>query len=300
MVTVLLALYRGERYLPQLTASLQGQTMGDFRVLWQDDGGDPHHFDDERFVPAAHQGMHLGAAGNFFDLLLQSPGDDTALCDQDDVWHADHLARSLQALREAESRFGADTPLLVHSDARLIDGAGKVLHPSFFRHQGWDAKATTLNRLLVQNNATGCTMVMNEALRRILCAHLPGEGVLHDWWIALTAAAYGQVICLPEALTDYRQHEKNAIGASRKGLLHRAMASLRAPQRVRERIELPRRMACAMLDIHGEELPQDARCTLEGYIALQKLPKAKRIAALRRGGYLMQHPLMRLAQYLLT
>ena len=63
-----------------------------------------------------------GAIGNFWSLLGQSRGDYTALCDQDDVWHADRLQAGLAAMGEAEARWGRETPLLVHSDARVVDG----------------------------------------------------------------------------------------------------------------------------------------------------------------------------------
>ena len=296
MVTILLATYRGERFLPALTASLLAQTHRDFRVLWQDDGGGtPPLPADERFVPGAHQGRGFGAARNFFDLLTQATGD-VALCDQDDVWHADKLERGLNALRQAEAAYGADTPLLVHSDSRLIDAEGTALQESFFRHQGWDATATALNRLIVQNNVTGCTILMNEALRRLVCAHLPDAPVLHDWWIALLAAGYGRVVCLPEPLVDYRQHGDNVIGASRTGLLRRAASALKAPAKARARIRLTYDMARLMLDVCENTLPPEARACLAAYLATESMPKVRRVLAVRKGGYTMQSPVTRLGQ----
>lgn len=297
MVTILLPTYRGERFLPALTASLLRQTHQDFRVLWQDDGGDlPPMPADGRFMPGAHQGRGLGAARHFFDLMRQAEGD-VALCDQDDVWHTDRLAKGLAALRQAEAAYGADTPLLVHSDCRLVDADGRVLQGSFFRHQGWDADATALNRLIVQNNVTGCTVLMNEALRRLVCAHLPEAPVLHDWWIALLAAAYGRVICLPEPLVDYRQHGSNAIGASRTGLIRRAAAALSAPAKARARIRLTYDMARLLLTA-CDSMPPASRASLNAYLATEGLPKLRRVLAVRRGGYTMQSSVTRLGQML--
>lgn len=297
MVSVLLATCRGQRYLPALTESLLGQEYADFRVLWQDDGGDaPPLPEDGRFVPGAHQGKHFGAAGNFFDLMAQDDAPYTALCDQDDLWHADRLSRCMAAMQAAEAEYGADTPLLVHSDCRLVGADGTLLHGSFFRHQGWDGRAVALNRLIVQNNVTGCTVLMNAALRRLVVAHLPDAPVLHDWWLALTAAAFGHVVFLPEALVDYRQHGDNAIGASRSGLARRAESALKAPTKAKARIRLTYDMARHMESAFGNTLPPEARACLDGYLATEKLPKVRRILAVRKGGYTMQSGITRLGQ----
>ena len=102
MVTVLLAAYNGEAYLPALLESLRAQTA-DFRVLWQDDGSSDRTAalltaisgEDPRFRPGAEQGLHLGAAGSFLSLMRQDDAPYTALCDQDDLWQPDKLRRCL-------------------------------------------------------------------------------------------------------------------------------------------------------------------------------------------------------------
>ena len=37
--------------------------------------------------------------------------------------------------------------------------------------------------------------------------------VMHDWWLALVAAAFGTLIFLDTPLVHYRQHDANTIGA---------------------------------------------------------------------------------------
>lgn len=306
MVSVLLAAYQGEPWLSGQIASLQEQTEG-FRVLWQDDGSTDGTMNmletvsasDPRFDPASQQGQHLGAAGNFLSLMAQDDAPCTALCDQDDLWQPDKLRRCLTALQAAEARYGADTPLLVHHDCRVVDADGSVLHGSFFRHQGWDPRANTLPRLLVQNNVTGCTCVMNAALRRLVAEHARAEEIfMHDWFIALTAAAFGHIVFVDEPLVDYRQHGANVLGASRTGLFRRGLAALRAPGRARERIALTYRQARAFRSMYADALPQEAAAIVDGYIALESLPKLRRVIALKQGGYLMQSRITRLGQLL--
>ncbi len=150
-IRVLLPVYNGACYLPALLDSLRAQTDPCFDVLAQDDGSDDDTpallrslAGDPRFALGAEGGRHLGAKGSFLSLMRQADAPLIALCDQDDVWEPERLALGRAALSEAEARLGEDTPILVHSDCAVTDAAGRVLHPSFFRHQGWDPAADTL------------------------------------------------------------------------------------------------------------------------------------------------------------
>ena len=305
MVSVLLAAYNGADYLPQQLATLRAQTGLDFRVLWQDDGSADATADvllaaaqsDDRFRPGLHQGQRLGAAGNFLSLLRQDDAPYAALCDQDDLWQPDKLARCLAAMQEAEAACGADTPILVHHDCRVVSADSSVLHGSFFRHQGWDGGANALPQLLVQNNVTGCTVLMNAALRRLAVRYGDPETMfMHDWFLALTAASFGHVVFVHEPLVRYRQHGKNVLGASRRGLIARGIAALGALKRGRERILLTYRHAQAFRDAFGTAMPEEAARTVDAYLATQKQWKPVRVWAVQRGGYRMQSTVTRAGQ----
>ncbi len=302
-ITVLLPTYNGERFLPALLDSLRAQTDGDFGLLIRDDGstdgtrtlleslrGDPR-------VRFAEGGRRLGAKGSFLALMRQAESPYIALCDQDDVWLPERLAAGRSALEEAESRLGEDTPILVHSDCEVIGADGCTLHESFFRHQGWDPAANTLPRLLVQNNVTGCTVLMNRALCRLAADRADPERIfMHDWFLAMTAAAFGEIVFISRPLVRYRQHGANAVGASAKGLSGRALAALRDREKARARIALTYEQAEAFRNAYGGLLSEPARACVDGYLALRGLPKPQRIRALREGGYLMQSRTARIGQ----
>ncbi|SMX46419.1 rhamnosyltransferase WsaF family glycosyltransferase [Actibacterium lipolyticum] len=151
-------------------------------------------------VRAFEFGLATGAA--------QMPGTNLfALCDQDDIWHPDKLATSLSEMR-------AKNADLVHSDARVVDENGDLLHQSLFRMERRD-KLPGLRGLLYRNNVTGMTVLMT---RRVVEAALPfppqdGVHFYHDLWLALVATVLSKVAFVDAQLVDYRQHAANAVGA---------------------------------------------------------------------------------------
>ena len=305
--TVLLTTFNGERYLPLLLDSLRGQTEADFRVLIQDDGSEDGTVGlvrevcvaDQRFSPGAEQGKKLGAAGNFISLIRQCGDGYVLLCDQDDIWEEDKIAKLTEAIRNLESQWGADTPLMVHSDSTLIAEDGTVLEDSFFRHQGWDPGAVTLPPLLVQNNVTGCTLIMNAALRKLVAEHARArELFMHDWFIALTAASFGKIGFVDRPLTRYRQHGGNVIGASERTLLARGFAAFGKRREAKRRILLTYTHTRVFRQGYGDLLPESARKTIDGYLATQRMRKIPRVLAVRRMGCVMQSPVTRLGQIL--
>ena len=302
---VLLAAYNGEKHLPELLDSLCVQTDGDFSVLVQDDGSDDRTPEllaeiirkDSRFSAGSESGRHLGAAGNFLSLIRQADADLVFLCDQDDIWLPEKIAVLKQAILEEMSACGPDTPVLVHSDCKLVDESGSPVADSFFRHQGWDPSAVTFPRLLVQNNVTGCTLVMNRPLVRLVAEHGRAKDLfMHDWFIALTAAAFGHIRFVPRALTAYRQHTGNTIGASRAGLLGRGVRALGARKQARRRILLTYTHTQVFMRMYGDKLPAAAKKTAEDYLATRSMKKIPRVLAVRRIGCTMQSRITRLGQ----
>ena len=304
---VLLTAYNGSRNLPSLLASLEAQTDPDFSVLMQDDGSDDDTLQllreissrDSRFRFGSEQGKHLGAAGNFISLLRQSSADRVLLCDQDDEWEPEKIAVLKQALQDLEDQAGPSVPLLVHSDCSLIGEDGELIGESLFRHQGWDPKAVSLPRLLVQNNVTGCTLIMNAPLRKLAAEHARAKDLfMHDWFIALTAASFGRVAFVDRPLTRYRQHGGNAIGASPKSLLLRGFDAIRHRREAKRRILLTYTHTRVFSRLYQDSLPREAQEIVSAYLATQRKGKLSRILAVRRLGCVMQSPVTRMGQLL--
>lgn len=130
-----------------------------------------------------------------------------ALSDQDDIWHPNRLQRGLEALQSTGAA-------LVHSDARLVDAEGALLHASMFAFENRQRRPG-LRDLLYRNTITGMTVLMRMDVLRVALPFPAQDGAhfYHDFWLGLVAQASGGVHLIEDQLVDYRQHDQNAIGA---------------------------------------------------------------------------------------
>lgn len=223
-IYVLLATYNGSAFIAEQLDSLLAQSEPGWHLLVRDDAStdrtpeivEAYAAKDARITVLPGSGANQGTVANF-DCLLRTACAQGAtyvmLMDQDDVWFADKIARQAALMRAEEDRLGPGVPILVHSDLELIDRDGRTIHPSFMSFQHIrDEPSAPLRTLLVQNYVTGCTVLVN---RPLLDAALPipPAAMVHDWWLALVAAASGKISCDPTPTVRYRQHGGNQIGA---------------------------------------------------------------------------------------
>lgn len=209
-VLVLMPTYNGERYLAAQIDSILAQEGVKVSLLFSDDGstdGTLSLLEGFDILPFERR---LGPSQNV-SRLLEHTAPYVALADQDDVWERDKLVLSLQKMGELEALYGRETPLLVHTDLKVVDKELRESAPSFFSYNKFHGGG--LNQLLMQNTVTGCTLLMNEALAS-LATPIPPEAIMHDWWIALVASAFGKIGVINRPLVHYRQHGSNAIGAT--------------------------------------------------------------------------------------
>ena len=220
-VRILLATYNGSKFVGEMIDSILAQDYTDWQLILSDDGSKDETPDILKeyarkypdLITYYRSGIRFGNAQNHFMHLLKVFGDAPYImfCDQDDVWHPDKISKTMEKMKQIEV---PDKPAMVHTDLRVVDGQLNLMAPSFIHFSKLDGNRLGLNQLLVQNVVTGCTMMINRPLAEIAVTRIPREGILmHDWWLALIAAALGTTGYLNEATIDYRQHGNNAVGA---------------------------------------------------------------------------------------
>lgn len=225
-ISIVLCTWNGERFLGEQLDSLLAQArLPDQLVIADDVSTDGTWALLQAFALRARalgvdvdlyrNPVNLGYVRNFSGGLLRADGDLLFLCDQDDVWHPDKLARM-------ESEFLRRPELgLLHTDARLVDADGRDMKCGLFEALGMgrdELRAENEGRAfdvqLRRNTVTGATAALRASA-------LPGalpvpEGWVHDEWLGMVVSARGVVDCLQWPSIDYRQHGGNQIGIRRR------------------------------------------------------------------------------------
>jgi glycosyltransferase involved in cell wall biosynthesis len=187
---------------------------------------------------------NLGSTRNFERAIADCQGEVIALCDQDDVWTAQKLARLMEA-------FDADSRLeVVFSDAEIADGDMRLLGTRLWDSVGFNwAERRSFDggdafKVLIRHNVvTGATMAFRSRMRT-RALPIPPLWV-HDGWIALLAAVSGRIAMHPEPMILYRRHTAQQIGAGGNPFRKRMEIALsmdasyfaRSAQRYREALE---------------------------------------------------------------
>ncbi len=213
-INVLLSSYNGAQYIEEQIASIIGQTDVTVQLTVRDDGsrdGTPallaqlaRRYANLQF--SAEQ--NVGLVRSFFTLLERAdPGCDYfAFADQDDVWLPEKLSNAVAMLDANES----GQPLMYCARVEYVDAA--LNHLAYAPR--YDQRRIGFGNALVQNIATGCTIVLNRAARDKIISNLPEKCLVHDWWMYMVISAFGKVVYDDRPCMKYRQHGGNVIGAS--------------------------------------------------------------------------------------
>lgn len=211
-IAVLLSSYNGEKFIKEQIQSILNQLNVHVHLLIRDDGScdqttiiiNDLAAQDSRI--SIIEGKNLGAVKSFFYLLNQVDKnfDYYALADQDDVWKPDKLERATKTLWSNDPNL----PAMYYSRLEFTD---EQLNPIGFSiiptNRGFQ-------NALVQNQATGCTVVINKIARENIVAKLPNWALMHDWWIYLVVSATGCVYYDEYPGILYRKHGNNVTPAT--------------------------------------------------------------------------------------
>ncbi len=210
-VQILMSTYNGERYLREQLDSILKQSYQEWRLLIRDDGSTDSTIDiieeymrnDTRIH--FYKGENLGVRNSFFNLMINTDlsSDYYALSDQDDVWLEDKISRAV-VMMESDQKI----PTLYASATQLADQELRPIKSQIRR----PVLVPSFGNALVENICTGCTCMMNRELLTLVREHIPDFTIMHDWWLYLTASAFGKVIYDMESYILYRQHGDNIVG----------------------------------------------------------------------------------------
>ncbi|GEK66117.1 dTDP-rhamnosyl transferase RfbG [Leuconostoc mesenteroides subsp. sake] len=134
-----------------------------------------------------------------------------SFADQDDIWLPRKLINAIKSMQ----KFNAEMSISSGISTNLYNYAEITTY---------DRRVYTFGEALLKNNAIGMTMVLRTNFLDTI--HIPietGMNVwLHDHLLYLIALYRGKrVVFVDEPGVIYRQHEHNAIGDKKQGIIHR-------------------------------------------------------------------------------
>ena len=280
------------------------QTFKDIKIIISDDGSTDNSpkiikaycdkYPDKIYCIS---GAPTGSAKqNFARLLQQSDDDYIMFCDQDDVWLPQKVERTIEAMKQIEAK-NKNTPVLVHTDLKVVNENLDVISNSFFDFQKLSYNMT-LPQLLVQNNVTGCTIMINRALKEI-CGSIPKDCIMHDWWLAVVATLFGKVHYLAAPTMLYRQHSGNQVGAKAAYGFSFIKRKLLTLSKVRKDYNATYIQAKSLLEHYGKKLNLEQRNIIQKYCEIPKMCKFKKIKTIERYGFKKCTRLRVIGQYFL-
>jgi glycosyltransferase involved in cell wall biosynthesis len=295
-IAILLTTFNGERHIEELLASLENQSHRAFDLFIRDDGSTDHTVEQMHAfqlhsnisMTLFPEGGNVGASQNFASLLQHALEYEQyryfMFCDQDDVWLPNKIEQTLNAMTEAEMSDSL-TPQLIHTDLQVVDENLALMHSSYWSYQNIDPGYDTLNRLLVQNVITGCTVMVNRALA-VIALPVPKEAIMHDWWLGLIAASLGKIEALPQSTVKYRQHSANDIGASAFNLL---TILDKAHMIFSFSLDKYTKQANSFLSRYSDRLSTEQKKMLEAFVSIETEPWYKGKIILLKYHFLKQH-----------
>jgi glycosyltransferase involved in cell wall biosynthesis len=223
-IGVAIITYNGLHYLPEQLGSIVRQTRAVDHVVISDDRSTDGTWEyleawagqAPMRVTLFRNQAQLGLRGNFEQAIGAVEADIIFTADQDDVWIPGKVALMVDV-------FARDPAvLLMHTEAILVDGAGRDMGTTLFRELdlSWAERAAihagdALPVNYRRNVVTGATVAVR---RNLLALARPFPPIVyHDAWLALLAAATGKVRLLDTATIHYRQHGGNLVGMKKMG-----------------------------------------------------------------------------------
>ena len=253
-IAILMATYNGEYFLQEQIESILDQSYTDWSLFIHDDGssdGTNAIIDDYvvRYPEKIFRvyGASCGCArDNFFFLMREVEADFYMFCDQDDVWMPEKVRKTYISMQDIDC---GSNPALVFTELSVVDENRSMIAESMSDYQNLNCRDLSLNRLLIQNAVTGCTMMVNRALRDMMLKYNHVENIkMHDWWAGIIAAAFGEILFIDEPTIWYRQHSDNSVGAQNDNSLNYQLDRVKNKESMRYSLELTRLQARELVE----------------------------------------------------
>ncbi|MDE3236840.1 MAG: glycosyltransferase family 2 protein [Bacteroidota bacterium] len=232
LISVVIATYNGEKFLSRQIESVLQQTYRNLEIIITDDAStdgtwnciQEYTHKDQR-IQALRSEKNLGYVKNFEKGIRFSKGEYIAICDQDDIWHAEKISKLFAAIQHHSLAF---------SDSELVNEEGQSLGKKLSDIKQLDAYTSCLP-FVPGNCISGHACLIK---RDMLLQALPFPSFfVYDWYLAFFICCAGRIVYINEPLVQYRQHSQSSIAAVKvKGNKKKKQNQQEAIRGIRERI----------------------------------------------------------------
>lgn len=191
-VVVVMSSYNGEKHIERQIASIFNQKNVDVTCYIRDDGSTDNTCNILRELTKKYSNLIVNYASNigwqksFLKALTNAPqGDYYAFSDQDDVWMPEKLEESIKELEKHDN----NKALLFHCN-RISCNENLTPNP---QQAPKISQPLSKENALTQEFAQGCSIVINQIAKELVCKHLPQKSVPHDFWTGLICYYFGEV-----------------------------------------------------------------------------------------------------------
>ncbi|MGM9941837.1 MAG: glycosyltransferase family 2 protein [Bulleidia sp.] len=237
-ISVVIAVYNGEKYLSEQLDSILSQLRSDDELIVSlDPSTDQSEAMIRGYMKDDHRirlvrGNGKGLIRNFENGLEQVRNEIVFLSDQDDVWMKDKVQKVL-------SSFDRNTMIVMH-DAQITDDELNPKEITFFKERNVQ---TGIWNNIMKNTYRGCCMAFRKELLDIVLP-FPQPLPMHDQLIGLAGETVGEVRLVSEPLILYRRHENNASDMNHSGMIQMIkwrFQIIRAYQQIKHRVKSKRK-----------------------------------------------------------
>ncbi|GBG97263.1 glycosyltransferase family 2 protein [Lactococcus termiticola] len=277
---IVLSSFNGEKYIAEQIESIIGQTYQDWQLLIRDDGST----DRTREIVKSYEQRdsrirlinpetteNIGLVSSFYELVKSERADYYFFSDQDDVWLPEKLEVTLESLRKAK------LSAMVYTDLKVVDAELNVVSESYLAPNPYIN--TSLKDQILTNNVVGGVSAINHALAELWTTD---QVFIHDWYLGLLAAAFGELIYLDLPTELYRQHAANVVGANQKATTMQAIKEARQQSsgflsNYWAYFDKIKQLNLALLNSQGDKLSQEKRQLIEAFVSLDEASFFKRL-----------------------
>ena len=222
-VSLVMAVYNGEKYLIEQLDSIRKQTYPIAEVLLLDDVSTDNSYelihqyiDGYKLInwKLIKNETNLGYRKNFKKGLEMVTGDIIFLCDQDDRWHLNKVETMVEYMKdEAVLSLASSFNMMdEHSEIFKVENQkGKSNNNLLFKEVNQLLTKIDLKLLLQSNFSQGCCMAIKKELLK-LYLNDDNTKVAHDWALNVLSASQEGCYYLDIPLMDYRIHSSNTVG----------------------------------------------------------------------------------------